>query len=89
MDNKILNYEEEKEVGINFIKRRIKLEDEEFNMIEFEKLEELNALYIVLPLKGGFGIIVGNDGELLYANSSVSFERHIEEFKKGRRTPQD
>lgn len=37
----------------------------------------------------GFGLIVGNNGQVLYANSSVGYDAHIEEYKKGRRTSLD
>lgn len=49
--------------------------------------EGIEAIYISEPVKGGDSLLVGADGSVLYANSSVRYEDHIEEFKKGRRTP--
>ena len=86
MDNKILNSDEMKNVGLKFINERLKLTEEELGQLTFHNVEEINALYISLPTKTGFGLIVGNDGQILYANSSVSLDTHLEEYKKGRRT---
>ena len=46
-----------------------------------------NLVYVGVPVKGGEAIIVGTDGTVLYANSSISYERHLEEFRRGTRTP--
>jgi len=45
------------------------------------------TLYISFPVKGGKSLIVSTDGTVLYASSAVGYSRHLEEFKKGRRTP--
>lgn len=50
-------------------------------------IEGSDALYFSIPVKGGDSLIVGTDGQVLYANSSVEYERHLEEYKKGTRTP--
>lgn len=51
-------------------------------------LDELGtALYFSIPVKGGGSLIVADDGSVLYANSSVSPQTHIDVFLKGRRTP--
>lgn len=50
-------------------------------------IEKLNALYYSEPVRGGGSLIVGQDGSVLFANSSVKFSTHLKEFKKGRRTP--
>ena len=34
-------------------------------------------------------LFVGKDGDVLYADSSVGYTRHLEEYKKGTRTPID
>ena len=54
-----------------------------------EFLNEESALYISVPVKGGASLLIAKDGSVLYANSSVSFDTHLREFKKGRRTPLD
>ena len=52
-------------------------------------IEHLNALYYSEPVRGGGSIIVGQDGTVLYANSSVEFSEHLKEFENGRRTPRE
>jgi len=49
-------------------------------------MKEENAYYISRPIKGGGSVIVANDGSFLFADSSVGFIKHLEEFKKGRRS---
>ena len=49
--------------------------------------EGIPAIYVAVPVKGGDSLLVGTDGSVLYANSSVSYDVHIKEFMKGRRTP--
>ena len=51
--------------------------------------EEENALYVSVPVKGGASMLIADDGTVLYANSSVSLDDHIREFKNGRRTPKE
>ena len=50
-------------------------------------LDNLNAFYFSVPLKGGGSLIILNENEVLFANSSVSFEEHIKAFSQGIRTP--
>ena len=52
-------------------------------------IEEDSLVYVSIPEKGGESIIVGKDGDVLYADSSVGYTRHLEEYKKGTRTPID
>lgn len=52
-------------------------------------IEECSLVYVSIPEKGGESIIVGKDGDVLYADSSVGYTRHLEEYKKGTRTPID
>lgn len=47
----------------------------------------LDATYYSIPIKGGDSLIVSDNGEVLYANSSVSFEQHIAAYQTGMRTP--
>ena len=48
-----------------------------------------SLVYVSIPEKGGESIIIGKDGDVLYADSSVGYTRHLEEYKKGTRTPID
>lgn len=50
-------------------------------------IPELNAWYFSVPVKGGDSLVVGDDMTVLYANSSVGYPQHVEEYKKGTRTP--
>jgi len=52
-----------------------------------DNISDIGALYVSIPEKGGASIIIGNDGTVLYADSSVGYSRHLHEFNTGRRTP--
>ena len=53
------------------------------------RLGDIDAYYFWQPGRGGGALIVGPDGSALFANSSVSLEKHKEEFRNGRRTNPD
>lgn len=50
-----------------------------------KRVDELDAWYFWSPERGGKAVIVDASGEKLAATSAISFEKHIEEFKNGRR----
>lgn len=50
-----------------------------------KRIPEENATYYYNPARGGKCVIVSDDGSYLSATSSVNFDRHLEEFKTGRR----
>ena len=50
-------------------------------------IEEVSAMLFSVPEKGGGSLIIGDDGGVLYANSSVGITRHLEAYKQGVRTP--
>ncbi|MGY1846793.1 hypothetical protein [Blastococcus sp. SYSU DS1021] len=50
------------------------------------RLEDVDGYYFWQPVRGGGALIVSADGSLLFANSSVPFDRHKEAFLAGRRT---
>ncbi len=75
---------EEKAIKIASKLLKISEEDARNNKIS---IKELDAFYFGVPVKGGAGLIVANNGEVLYANSSVSYEKHVSAFKEGIRTP--
>ena len=52
-------------------------------------IEQDSLVYVSIAEKGGESIIIGKDGDVLYADSSVGYTRHLEEYKKGTRTPID
>lgn len=51
-----------------------------------EKDPTLDAIYVCVKSRGGNSIIVNSNKEYLTATSSVDIDRHIQEFKNGRRT---
>lgn len=53
------------------------------------EIPEANAVYFSVPEKGGGSLIIGDDGSVLYADSSVGYKRHLEAYLKGVRTPLD
>jgi hypothetical protein len=58
---------------------------EEINQ-NMRDLPDDDAIYAWNPWRGGSAVIIGGDGSVLYANSSVGFETHLAEFQSGRRT---
>lgn len=52
-------------------------------------IQDDGLVYVSIPEKGGESILVDKNGDVLYANSSVGYSKHVEEYKKGTRTPLD
>lgn len=50
-------------------------------------IDGVDALYFSVPQKGGDSLIVSASGEVLYADSSIGYDEHLNEFLKGTRTP--
>ncbi len=50
------------------------------------EIPELDAVYFWESKRGGGALIVGADGSMLYATSSVPFDPHVAAFADGRRT---
>ncbi len=48
-------------------------------------IPEINATYFWEPVRGGKAVIIDSNGEKLIADSSISFDKHLEEFKNGKR----
>lgn len=76
----------EKQKAVELAAKLLKLTETEADEYCHE-LAEAGAWYFSVPVRGGDSLIVGPDMTVLYANSSVSFELHVSEFKKGTRTP--
>ena len=51
----------------------------------YKKIEGIDAYYFWQPVRGGSAVIIDSNGEKLGASSAVNFNKHLEEFKKGRR----
>lgn len=47
------------------------------------------SLYFSKPQRGGGSLIVDADGSVLYANSAIGFDEHLEAFRQGKRTTLD
>jgi len=71
---------------IELASRLLKLTVEEVNQ-DSVIIDSNGALYYSKPVKGGNSLIVGKDGSVLYANSSINYDEHMREFENGRRTP--
>ena len=56
--------------------------------LEKEAVDE-NTLYVYDRGKGVAALLVGADGEVLYADSSISPEEHLQAFRAGVRTPKE
>lgn len=50
-------------------------------------IDSNGALYFSETFKGGRSIIVGQDGTVLFADSSIGYDDHLQEFENGHRTP--
>lgn len=50
-------------------------------------IENSKALYFGVLIRGGDSLIVGEDGQVLYSNSSIDYAQHVKEYNNGRRTP--
>ena len=55
------------------------------NDVHYKELPEDNAIYMWENIRGGIAIIIGEDKSYLTATSSVNFERHLNEYRSGRR----
>lgn len=50
-----------------------------------KEIPEINAYYFWNPTRGGISIIINEVGEKLGATSGVSYERHLQAFRDGKR----
>lgn len=77
-----------KETVISYAAKLLKITEKEAGEYSHE-IEGLNALYFSVPIKGGDSLIIDENNEILYANSSVSYNAHINAYKEGKRTPKE
>ena len=78
----MLSYREKQELAAKLLKLSL----DEVGECSGE-IKEINALYVSVPIKGGPSLIVGEDGSVLFADSSVDEEVHYQDFLNGKRTP--
>ncbi len=50
-----------------------------------KEVPEIGGFYFWQNIRGGNSVIIDSAGERLRATSAVSFERHLEAFKNGKR----
>ena len=75
-----MTFEEQKQIVKNLV---------HFNDEEIEKYcKNIDNKYLgaCLPTREGFSLFVDENGDVLFANSSISYETAFLEFKKGRRS---
>lgn len=53
------------------------------------EVEDGSVLYVWEPQRGKGALLIGTDGGVLFANSSVKFDDHLEAFRQGKRTDPD
>ena len=51
----------------------------------YKELPEIDGYYFWNPMRGGLSVIVGSDGTKLGATSAVSFDKHLQAYKSGKR----
>ena len=69
---------------LSIAENTIKISKEE--LLKYNKeLPEIDGYYFWNPIRGGLSVIVGKDGSKLGATSAVSFERHLQAYKEGKR----
>lgn len=51
----------------------------------YKEISEINAYYFWNPTRGGISIIINESGEKLGATSGVSYEKHLQAFRDGKR----
>ena len=54
-------------------------------LISYKEIDK-DTIYFYQNFRGGSSVIISKDGTFLFATSAVSFEKHLEEFKNGRRS---
>lgn len=77
-----MNEEQTKEI-VEYI--RVEL-NKEPGVLKHRKIDGEELLYIWEDSRGGAAVIVAPDKSYLFANSSISFDEHLQEFRVGNRT---
>lgn len=64
--------------------RTLKIPKEEVTN-HYQDIPEIGATYFWDEKRGGLSVIVGEDGSRLAATSAVSYEKHLDAYKAGKR----
>lgn len=74
MDNKIVeDVAKEFDMSVEDVKKYSK------------EVPEIDGYYFWQPVRGGIAVLINKNREKLGATSSVSFDKHLEAFKEGKR----
>lgn len=71
---------------ISLVARLFQLDEQEVER-HSSWIAGMSALYFSEPVMGGRSMLVAPDGNVLFADSSISYDEHLREFEKGTRTP--
>lgn len=71
---------------ISLVARLLQLDEQDVER-HSSWIDDMSALYFSEPIMEGRSMIAAPDGSVLFADSSISYDEHIREFKKGTRTP--
>ena len=74
-----MNLEEMKK----FACQLLKVDDSQ--TISYKEIDK-DKIYFYQNFRGGSSVIISKNGTFLFATSAISFEKHLEEFKNGRRS---
>lgn len=86
-NNKILNKEEQINLGKKILLSMNKEYEKCLVIKDLSKTEEnIDAIYLCIAIRGGGAIIVGADGKVLFEGSQTDFDKHLKEYKMGKRT---
>ena len=75
-----MNHEEMFALALKLLKTPESIE------LKQEVIDE-NALHVYEACMGGRSLIVGSDGQVLFADSSIGFDEHLQAYREGLRTP--
>lgn len=78
----MMNKKQQIELAAKLLKISIEDATEYYSIIN-----DGGLVYVSVPEKGGESIIVDKKGGVLYADSSVGYSKHLDEYRKGTRTP--
>lgn len=90
IDDKIMELEQEElqsnptHIYISKLEKKLNMNKSEI-LKNNKRIENESATYYWNPSRGGICLIVSDDGSYLAAASSVNYDRHLEEFKNGKR----
>lgn len=69
---------------------KLKMASKILGVIDLEKIKckaepEIDGWYFWIPSRGGAGVLINNDNEVLMAGSAIPYKKHLEMFISGKR----